>query len=187
MIFERARFNKRNQLDGKTAEEYITAQYGLIESCEYGALKDEIMLRDRIVVGIRDTTVSEKIQMNTKLTLEVAKKEIWQRGAVREQSQQLQVADCDNHSSVGEVKRPRPQRSKGGATNYNRHRLRDKPDNKCTRCGKIKHKPGDKCPAKTAVYHKCRRKGHYSAQCFSKTVAATTQEGDAQQDAAFLG
>ena len=34
VIFERARFNKRNQLDSETAEEYITALYSLIDSCE---------------------------------------------------------------------------------------------------------------------------------------------------------
>lgn len=90
VIFERARFNKRNQLDGETAEEYITALYGLVESCEYGALKEE-MLRDRLVVGIRDSTVSQKLQMNAKLTLEEAKKEIRQREAVREQSKQLRT------------------------------------------------------------------------------------------------
>ena len=98
IIFERARFNKRNQLDGETAEEYITVLYGLIETCDYGALKDE-MLRDRLVVGIRDTAISEKLQLNATLTLEGAKKEIRQREAVREQSQQLQVAESGSHSS----------------------------------------------------------------------------------------
>ena len=91
---------------------------------------------------------------------------------------------------MGEVRRPRPHRGKGGATtNHSRQRPRDKPDHKCTRCGKPRHKLGDKCPAKTATCHKCKRKGHYSSQCFSKTVAATTQEGETQQDldAAFLG
>ena len=190
VIFERARFNKRNQLDGETAEEYITALYGLIETCEYGALKEE-MLRDRLVVGIRDTNVSQKLQMNAKLTLEEAKKEVRQREAVREQSQQLQAADSSSHSSMGEVRRPRPHRGRGGATpNHGRQgqRDRDKQDHKCTTCGKTKHKPGDKCPAKAATCHKCKRKGHYSSQCFSKTVTATTQEGETQQaDAAFLG
>ena len=35
VIFERARFNRRNQQIGETAEQYITALYGLIESCNY--------------------------------------------------------------------------------------------------------------------------------------------------------
>ena len=54
VIFERAKFNRRNQKEGESVEQYITALYSLVESCEYGALKEEI-LRDRIVVGIRDT------------------------------------------------------------------------------------------------------------------------------------
>ena len=184
VIFERARFNKRNQLEGETAEEYITALYGLVESCEYGTMKEEL-LRDRIVVGILDSNVSQKLQMNAKLTLEEAKKEIRQREAMREQSKQLQ-GGC--HDSMGEVRRHRPQRSKGGAPYRGRPKPRDRPDHKCTRCGKAKHAPGDKCPASTAICHKCKRKGHYSSQCFSKTVASASQDGEPHsQDAAFLG
>ena len=46
----------------------ITALYGLAEHCEFGQLHDEL-IRDRIVVGIRDITLSEKMQMDPKLDL----------------------------------------------------------------------------------------------------------------------
>ena len=142
----RAHFNKRNQLDSETAREYTTALYGQIKTCKYGDLKEQ-MLRDRFVVGIWDTNISQKLQMNAKLTLEDAKK-IRQREAVRERSQQLQTADKSSHS-MGEVSRPRPHRSWGGATsNHSRQRPRDKLDLKCTRCDKPGHKQGDRCPAK---------------------------------------
>ena len=61
VIFERARFNRRVQYEGESAETYISELYELIEFCDYGNLKDE-MLRDRLVVGIRDTSLSEKMQ-----------------------------------------------------------------------------------------------------------------------------
>ena len=61
VIFERARFNKRNQLPGESAENYITALHQLAESCEYGNIKDE-MIRDRLVVGIRDESLSERLR-----------------------------------------------------------------------------------------------------------------------------
>ena len=61
MIFERARFNLRNQREGESVEQYITALYQLIETCNYKQLTDE-MLRDRLVVGIRDTALSERLQ-----------------------------------------------------------------------------------------------------------------------------
>ena len=52
-IFERARFNRRCQREGESMEQYITELYSLIEFCAYGDLKEQ-MLRDRLVVGIRD-------------------------------------------------------------------------------------------------------------------------------------
>ena len=77
VIYERARFNRRNQQSGETAEQYIMALYELSEHCDYDEMKDE-MIRDRLVVGIRDTTLSERLQMDPKLTLESAKKAIRQ-------------------------------------------------------------------------------------------------------------
>ena len=60
VIYERARFNKRNQQSGESAKQYIMALYKLAENCDYGDLKEE-MIRDRLVVGIRDTALSEKM------------------------------------------------------------------------------------------------------------------------------
>ena len=60
VIFERARFNRRNQRPGESIEQYITALYGLLKSCEFGTFKEEL-LRDRIVVRILDTTLSDRM------------------------------------------------------------------------------------------------------------------------------
>ena len=72
---ERAKFNNRSQKEGETADEYITALYSLAETCNYKELKEE-MICDRLVVGIRDRTLSEKLQLDAGLTLESAKKKI---------------------------------------------------------------------------------------------------------------
>ena len=85
MIYERARFNRHDQLDGETAEEYITALYALVKTCDYKAEQVDEMLRDKLVVGIRDKALSDKLQMKADLTIESAKKSIRQREAVREQ------------------------------------------------------------------------------------------------------
>ena len=78
VIFERARFNLRNQLPGESAETYIAELYRLIEHCEYGNLRDET-IRDRLVVGIADKKTSEHLQMDPALDLEKAKKTVRQR------------------------------------------------------------------------------------------------------------
>ena len=59
-IFERARFNRRSKKEGESVEQYKNDLYDLAEFCAYGVLKDE-MLRDRLVVGIRDLSLSEKL------------------------------------------------------------------------------------------------------------------------------
>ena len=74
VIFERACFNRRNQLKGETSEQYIMELYRLSESCEYDDLKDE-MIRDRLVVGIRDTALSQPLQLDPELTLDKRRKE----------------------------------------------------------------------------------------------------------------
>ena len=67
-LFERAKFNRRCQEEGENVDRYITSLFCLAEHCEYGALHDE-MIRDRIVVGIVDSSLSLKLQLDSKLTL----------------------------------------------------------------------------------------------------------------------
>ena len=72
IIFERACFNQRKQEPGESAELYITIIHQMADKCEYGNMKDEL-IRDRLVVGIRDKALSERMQMESALTLEKAK------------------------------------------------------------------------------------------------------------------
>ncbi len=70
-------------------EQYIMELYKLAESCNYGDMKDE-MIRDRLVVGIRDNALSKRLQLDAALTLDKAKKTVRQQEAVGKQ-QQLQA------------------------------------------------------------------------------------------------
>ena len=60
VIFERARFNKRSQQDGESVEFFVLALYNLAEHCSYGLLHNE-MIRDRLVVSLQDSKVSETL------------------------------------------------------------------------------------------------------------------------------
>ena len=187
VIFERARFNGRNQLDAETAESYITVLYGLVENCEYGALRDE-MLRDRLVVGIRDKSLSEKLQLDAVLTLEKAKTAIRQREAVKEQHQQLQGGAAATLESVKQwnkgansagrrassSRRPTPGNRQGANQGANQGAGQLK-GNRCTRCGRPRHQRGEKCPAAEVICHRCNKKGHFKAQCFSKNVSSANE------------
>ena len=80
MRFERAKFNRRDR-EGESAEEYITELYALSETCKFKDRRDEMLL-DRLIVGIQDKGLSEKLQFDTDLTLEKAKKTIRRKEAV---------------------------------------------------------------------------------------------------------
>ena len=69
LIFERAKFTQRRQEDGETVDAFIMDLYRLAEFCDYKAFQGE-MTRDRIVLDIRDSQLSEKLQMDPNLTLE---------------------------------------------------------------------------------------------------------------------
>jgi len=84
VIFERTCLNKRNQQSGKSAENSITILHQLMDSCEYGKIKDE-MIRNRLVVDIKDDLLSERLQMESNLMLDKAKTLIRQREAVQQQ------------------------------------------------------------------------------------------------------
>ena len=71
LIYERAKFNQRKQFPRESVDDFITALYGLVEHCEYGELRNE-MIRDRIIVGLTDASLAEKLQLDPELTLETA-------------------------------------------------------------------------------------------------------------------
>lgn len=47
------------------------------------------MIRNRLVIGIKDTSLSERLQLNAKLTLEKAKVAVHQKEAIHEKQQAL--------------------------------------------------------------------------------------------------
>ena len=170
-IFERACFNRRVQNVGESVEQFITSLYVLAENCAYGELKSE-MIRDRIVVGIRDKALSERLQLDPDLTLDSAKSKVRQREAVHEQQTVLQQSTIKEEKSLDEMKH-RDSRPK--QKSHVRPDRRPKENVKCTRCGKAAHKRGQ-CPARELTCYKCNKKGHFASMCLSKKVASLVEE-----------
>ena len=65
VIYERYRFNNRLQESDESIDAYTTALCTLAETCEFGSLKEELIL-DRLVCGIRS---KEKASSGTKINL----------------------------------------------------------------------------------------------------------------------
>ena len=67
-IYERYCFNKRQQHDVETVDAYVTALRTMAKTCNYGQLEDSL-IRDRIVVGMRDNQDRKKFLQQSKLSL----------------------------------------------------------------------------------------------------------------------
>ena len=90
VIFEWAWFNCRVQHEGESAEQYIATLYNLVNM-------NSELIRDRLVVGICDMGLSERLQADEKLMLDKAKKAI-----------RIKEAVTNSRSSFKEIQRGIP-------------------------------------------------------------------------------
>ena len=162
-------------------ETFITALYALAEHCGYGNLHDE-MIRDRIVMGICNTRLSEKLQLDPNLTLDSAITQARQSEAVKLQQPLLRGKP---DTPVGTVQRGRGrQRANRGSQNSVAYRSgRDV----CTRCGKYPAHEKAQCPAKDQVCRNCNKRGHYKAVCRSAAKVRGVEATPDTEESAFLG
>ncbi|XP_066029036.1 uncharacterized protein [Pocillopora verrucosa] len=171
IIFERAKFNLRSQQEGESVETFITDLHCLAEHCEFGVLKDELV-RDKIVVGLKDKKLSEKLQLDSKLTLEKAVTQARQSEAVKKQQGILQGTQPDPPlANVDQISKKRGKGFKGKDQKDKpprNSRLAGKtPETKCIRCLGTPHSKQE-CPAKDSKCNKCFKKGHWAKACKSQ-------------------
>ena len=131
----------------------------------------EDLIRDRLVVGIRDHSLSEQLQMEPDLTLDKVKRLIHQRDTVKEQQETLK-APIKEESTLDAVSKRTPRRILPPIPSAPPPST---PLRSCRRCGKGSH-PRQSCPARDVTCFRCNRKGHYSTQYQSSTVVELTTE-----------
>ena len=152
-VFEIYRFWEWKQQEGETIEQFITELKTHAKSCEFGEQHDS-MIRDRIVFGVRDTRLKERLlRESSELTLEKAAS-IYRAGEAST-TQIKELEDTDKTVPVHWVRnkfnsrRPKPLRSK-------------LPFN-CWKCG-TKHQPKS-CPAFGRFCFVCKEKDYFAKVC----------------------
>ena len=70
VTFERFQFYSRQQRDGETFEDYVTALRRMARSCEFEKLTPDEVLKDRLVCGVRDEQLRKSLLQQASLTLE---------------------------------------------------------------------------------------------------------------------
>ncbi|UYV75780.1 hypothetical protein LAZ67_13001327, partial [Cordylochernes scorpioides] len=127
IIYERAKFNSRIQEDREPVDEFITSLYKLADSCEFEGLHEQL-IRDRIVVGVRDKALSERMQLDSELTLEKAVKMVRQ--------QQVDLQRPSTSQKVNQVKFNSKKQSPKQQQQPSRKKEKSaKTRSRCPKCG----------------------------------------------------
>ncbi|KAK0145669.1 hypothetical protein N1851_015450 [Merluccius polli] len=194
VIYERAKFNKRVQQPSETVDVFLTSLYALAESCEYCQLHDEL-LRDRLVVGLKDSKLSERMQLDRELTLtkaitmarqseEVKRQQTDLRGELNTASKVSVDALNKNRGKLPYAKQFKPKGQTQGNPKFNKMAPSATELKTCHKCGKSPPHPAVQCPAKSAECHICHKRGHYGRTC---RLANTVNEVAEDMDGLFLG
>ena len=157
VVFERYKFWTSVQEDGERIDHFVTRLKSKVKSCEYGDADD--MVRDKLVFGIRERSVKERLLREDNLTLAKA---ITLAQAF--EASRSQLSSMDNFATRNTVDVV--------SSNEKQRRVFKKGDSKvCSNCGRY-HKFRN-CPAYGKTCHSCKKRGHFESMCRSKSRSAS--------------
>ena len=146
---ERYKFFTRNQEHGESFEKYLTELKILANTCNFESLKDSL-LRDRIICGIIDVNVRERLLRESSLDFEKCVQICRAAELSKSRSKELESTDTVHQLSKGSTT---PKRTA----------------NQCKYCGKQHEMRKERCPAYGQTCRKCQKKNHWASQCHSAT------------------
>ncbi|UYV60634.1 K02A2.6-like, partial [Cordylochernes scorpioides] len=139
---------------------------GCTGDCEFEGLHEQL-IRDRIVVGVRDKALSERMQLDSELTLEKAVKMVRQQEAVRQQQVDLQRPSTSQ--KVNQVKFNSKKQSPKQQQQPSRKKEKSaKTRSRCPKCGGFTHREGQACRAEGQKCNLCSKTGHFANCCPDK-------------------
>lgn len=141
-IHERFLFNTRDKQEGESISEYVATLRKMSEHCNFEEKVNE-HIRDRLVVGVKDEKIQERLLGERMLTLHKAIEIAVSMESARKYSKLMLGAQTS-----------------GSETSVHRLPLK----RECYRCGSTGHQ-ADKCQFKNKECFKCRRIGHTRRKC----------------------
>lgn len=177
---ERHFFNMRSQQPGEKFLTFVTDLKNLSASCGYGELR-ESLIRDRIICGIRDHDLKNRLLQEENLTLEkcvnmcksaeLAETQVktMEKSAENKINVLSSAINKDNRKTVHKDHGTHTTQKKFQTQKY-KHAVNSQSSSQktCGKCGKS-HKPRE-CPAFGKTCHKCGKPNHFSSKCNKQNI-----------------
>ena len=154
-------FFSRNQENGESIDHYVTVLKTMSNTCEFGDLK-ESLIRDRVVFGIQDNSVRERLLRDPDLTLQTAIEKVRSAELTNAQLKQIKADHKIAEESIHAVKVNGEQLSKNRDQYISISIVNGK------YCGRKHPRDKNQCPAYGAKCQKCGKRNHFAAKCKSK-------------------
>ena len=165
IIYERYRFNNRNQDAGESIDTYASSLRSLSDTYNFGTLKEE-MIRDRIVCRVRDSSLRKKLLQVPALTLE---KCIDMCCSAEATSTQLEAMSVQNSHTPPPPEVNFVKKLSKGADKSSF--VKD-----CRFCGQTHEKERSKCPAFGKICSACQKENHFALKCSQKKKPHKTKK-----------
>ena len=163
--FERFKFNQRAQESNESIDSYVSALRTLVKVCNFGTLEDSLM-RDRLVMGIRDDSTRKKLlqtrDLDLKRTVDICR---------ASEVSAKQVQEMRSPEEVHKVQRAPRAAQQSHNKKYSRPRSQStgkRPPGKCRFCGRDHPFKKELCPAFGKKCRKCSKPNHFESQCKSR-------------------
>ena len=157
--FERYLFNSRCQIKSETVEEFIMDLRLKSQSCNFGQLSDSL-IRDTIVIGVRDKALREKLLSENDLTLERAVQMCQAREVTQSRKRSMDIGVVgDTECKVEYISKKDVTAKRCGS----KESAENRQQRTCGNCGGV-HLPRQ-CPAYGKECHHCGMNNHFALKC----------------------
>ena len=200
VVYKRFLFNSATQSSEEGIDEFVNRLRKMALSCKYGALTDE-MIRDRIVIGVRDKASKLRLLKEDELDLNKALSICRSNEAASKQLKFMKLEEIQTDEQVNTVdsqaKRLDKRHKQKKDAKYGKNGKATKGAKKnCNRCGATKQHRKEECKAYGQTCHLCSKPNHFASVCRfrnkpaggktvsrgHKSVKQVTEETDTSND-----
>ena len=179
--YERYVFNKRNQKESESFEDFVTSLLTLSESCNFCDCLKESLIRDRIIAGIANPGTRKKLLGERGLTLKRTIDICRGAEATDKHSKMFDQPGDDIHGVRPKSRRGKPKSRFKKPNKSESERTRSQNTDKdmmikCHFCAKSHIKSKEKCPAYGKRCKACGGRNHFKEACKKTTVKGVENE-----------